>query len=229
MRLVCKAFAKLQAVNSGLFHTVQVTPSAKSLDRLHKISEHDFIRGCVKHISFIAPQLPESFSMQQYEKSIFERLAMDYHSKLEHNPRGASHQGDIYGNLPWEEEDLTIELPEDDSPAGRPPWDRPRAKYMALKYFDAVFDNEEKTRHYSAIAKAIEEQRALCEDGGFAQLGGWIIAKLSQATSASLLNGGGYEFCDQIGSIMGSGTRFPSSWHRECRGSEFVRTSFCPP
>jgi hypothetical protein len=241
MRLVCKDFAKLQAINSGLFHTFHVTPSTRSLNQFRALSEHEFIRSFVKHISFTIPQLPDApdaFSMQDYEHALYQRLTMDYERKLQYGQGEVSRQGDPYGNLQLEEEDLTIEvldLDESDPNLHSPFCKDARSRYLARKYFDDVFKSEKRRQHYAEIVHAIEEQQALCKDGGFAQLGGSILAKLPQATSISISQGRGSALYTLIESIMGPRTGLFQSWlirdgRQEVWNTEFVcvRSSMVP-
>lgn len=185
MRLVCKTFSRLHAVNSGLFQNLHVTPSSSSLARITEVSKHEGIRMFVKHITFGTPRMPKAFSIQQFEHELRDRLIYGYEGNLKY------HQDQKVRNksLPLLEEDLAIELaePEDHIFPAR----EERARFLARKYFDVVFPSAERNDYYTKILTAIEQQRVLCEKGGFAMQCGDALARLVNATSISLAKGAG--------------------------------------
>ena len=125
---------------------------------------------------------------------LYDRIVLDYSNHLRDHDGTLPPYGKFSGRLPVTQEDLTIELapPEvHELPPYSAPFETPRAKYLARKYLHVRFPAEITDPHFAGIQRAIEEQRNLCEAGGFARLGGAALARLPHATSFSI--GEGYK------------------------------------
>ena len=185
-----------------------------SLDRLANIANHVYLGKYVKRLEFQMPQLPISYTMHDFEADLNERLIHKYELRI----KTALETGDLTPNdkivdpflgvekvhLPLEQLDLSIdtdELVERDHihpPRGS------RARYLANKYFNDVFPLENRSEFFeNTIAQRIEEQRILCEDGGFAARAGPLLTKLPTATEVSISRGKGHELEEMIDEFAG--------------------------
>jgi hypothetical protein len=167
--------------------------------------------------------------MQDYEHALHQRLTIEYDRKLQYGRDEVSRQSDPFSSLPLEEEDLATEaldLDVSDPNLHNLFCKDTRSRYLAMKYFENVFQSEKRRQHYAEIVHAIEEQQALCRDGGFAQLGGGSLAKLPHATSISIIQGHGSALDTLIDSIMEPGTSIFRSWSIRGDRQEFWNTEF---
>jgi hypothetical protein len=218
MRLVCKDFSKLHTLNGAVFRTAHVTPSTHSLGRLTEISDHPHIRTFIKHVTFKMPQLPHTLGGDQFDEQLKDRLILDYDYVLKHETTQTKREH----RLPLCDEDLTVDLAEP-SDCVWPERDE-RARFLARKYFDTIIPEEKRRGAYEKIVNAIEDQRVLCENGGFARLAGESMAKLPTATSFSICRGYGTRLENMMDEVVGP--RFLHSsgknWTEKKWNHEFV-------